>query len=75
MADAGNPEGTWEALGIEAPREYHHACTVHPGEVLEVGETTIYECSRWDPISTSELVQIKTRRDQYIERDKKGKKE
>ena len=70
MAQEGNPAGTWEALDIQAPRQHHHTCLVNPGFETSFEDDNVYECSRWDPLTEQELVQIRTRREEYENRRK-----
>jgi len=65
MAQEGNPSSTWEHLGIAAPRQHHHTCTVNPGFETDFGDDNAFKCNRWDPLIDTELVQIKTRRELY----------
>lgn len=65
MAQEGNPEETWEALGIEAPRQHHHICLVNPGYETSFGDDNAYKCSKWDPYNDGELVQIRANREAY----------
>jgi hypothetical protein len=66
MAQEGNPAGTWEALGIDPPRQHHHTCLVNPGFETSFGDDNAFGCSRWDPIPRQELIQIQARRDAYF---------
>jgi hypothetical protein len=65
MADAGNPHETWEALGIEPPRQHHHVCLVNPGYETSFADDNAFECSKWSPYTKDELIQIKIRREKY----------
>jgi hypothetical protein len=67
MAQEGNPEETWEHLGIPAPRQHHHTCLVNPGFETDFGDDNAYKCSKWDPMLDSELVELKRRRDSYYD--------
>jgi hypothetical protein len=64
-APAGNPSGTFAELGLPEPRQYNYACLAHPGTETELGEDQIFECSRWDPMTRGELIQIRRRRAEY----------
>lgn len=64
-AGAGNPAETWEALGMEEPKQSNYFCLLHPSET-ELTDDNVYECNRWDPMTRSELVELKTRRDSYV---------
>ncbi len=68
MTNAGNPEGTWEALGIAEPRQHHHTCLVNPGYETDFGDDNAFECNKWDPLSEQELVTIRTHREAYYEK-------
>jgi hypothetical protein len=68
MAQEGNPEDTWEHLGIEAPRAHHYVCLVNPGMETEFTDDTVYECSRWEPMTEGELVQLGKRRRSFYQR-------
>lgn len=70
MVQAGNPAGTWEELGIEAPRQHHHTCMVNPAFETSFEDDNVFDCNKWDPYTETELVQIRNRRDEY-----KGKTE
>lgn len=65
MAQEGNPEETWEHLGISAPRQHHHTCLVNPGLETDFGDDNAYECNKWDPTTPQELVQLQKRRETY----------
>lgn len=68
MAQEGNPADTWEHLGIEAPRQHHHTCLVNPGYETDFGDDNAFECNKWDPTTSGELVQLQRRRDEYQQR-------
>ena len=68
MAQEGNPEDTWDYLGIDPPRRHHYICLVNPGFETAFDDDNAYECSRWDPWEPEELVQIDLRRERYYER-------
>jgi hypothetical protein len=48
-SSAGNPEGTFEALGVREPRQIHYICLVHPGLETDLTDDCAYTCTRWDP--------------------------
>jgi hypothetical protein len=62
MAGGGNPEGTWEALGLTEPRQHHHTCLINPGMETSLNDDCVFACSRWDPVEPRELVQLRIRR-------------
>lgn len=66
MANEGNPEDTWEHLGIPAPRSHSHICLVNPGMEFEFTGDHVFACSRWDPQSEGELAQLTKRREAYL---------
>lgn len=68
MAQEGNPADTWKALGIDAPRQHHHTCLVNPGWETSIEDDNVFECSKWDPLTDHDLIQLKTRREEYFER-------
>ena len=68
MAQEGNPEDTWEHLGIAAPRQHHYTCLLNPGYETTFADDNAYECDRHAPLMESELVQIKARREDYYRR-------
>ena len=68
MAQEGNPAETWKELGISEPRKHSHVCLVQFGMETEFGDDNVYECSKWDPHTSSELVQIRSRREAYYRR-------
>lgn len=49
MAPGGNPEGTFEDLGIPEPRQHHHVCTANPGMETDLGDDFVFICNRWEP--------------------------
>lgn len=67
MSGAGNPEGTWAALGLSEPRQHHHTCLVNPGMETSINDDCVFVCNRWDPIAPHDLVQLNTRRRAYYE--------
>lgn len=67
MAQEGNPAGTWEHLGIKAPRQHSHTCLVNPGHETSFAEDNVFECNKWDPMTKQELVQLTQRRQEYFE--------
>ena len=68
MANIGNPAETFEALGIPVPRKHNHVCLVNPGMETTIGNDNVFECSRWEPQSTSDLIQIRVRREAYFDK-------
>lgn len=62
MAQAGNPQGTWEALNIPSPRKHHHICLVQPGVETEFEGDNCFDCSRWDPLTKREKNRLSKRR-------------
>lgn len=60
--DYGNPEGTFSAEPIL--REYQ--CLVSAARVTELGDTMVYQCSRWDPLSRKERKALDKRREDYF---------
>lgn len=67
MAQEGNPEETWDHLGIKQPKQHHHSCLNNPGYETSFADDNAYECSRWEPMLAIELVQIGNRRSQYYD--------
>jgi hypothetical protein len=63
--DAGNPGGTFESLGLAAPRQRHHLCTLIPGMETDFTEDVCFECNRWDPLDAKELAARQQRRAEY----------
>jgi hypothetical protein len=63
MAKAGNPQETWEALGLPAPRKHHHVCRI---DNTSFEDDNAFECSLWDPMDPDDLVQLRTRRERYF---------
>lgn len=47
--ETGNPAETWEALGLEPPRQINRVCLVNPGHETELTDDNVYACNRWDP--------------------------
>jgi hypothetical protein len=72
MFDAEN-EGGLRALGLSVPRQINHACLVNPGMETELTNDFVYECSRWDPYSPGELLQLTARRRDYAKREAEAK--
>lgn len=64
---AGNPEGTFEELGLAPPRAIHRTCLRGHAET-ELQEVTVVSCDAWDPKLPVELAERKRRRDLYYER-------
>lgn len=65
-ADAGNPAGTFEALGVAEPRRIVGTCLTHVGVETELSrDAPVYSCSRWDPMTSSELSELERRRELY----------
>ncbi len=57
---SGNPDSTWGEDGLKdvdtgeplrEPRQIDRTCLAHPGTETELTEDTVYECSRWVPVS------------------------
>lgn len=63
--DAGNPHGTWEALGIPTPRRHNHVC-LRSFEEFDFSDDHVFECSQWDPMQPLEIALRKTRREAYL---------
>lgn len=70
MAQEGNPQDTWDHLGIAPPRQHHHTCLVNPGYETAFSDDNAFECSRWEPYTETELNEIQKRRNAYHEREK-----
>jgi hypothetical protein len=66
--ESGNPEGTFEELGVAPPRQIARTCTVMVGVETELTEAMVYRCNRWDPYDPEELVTLDARRRRYYER-------
>jgi hypothetical protein len=65
-AGEGNPAGTFEALGLPEPREHHLTCTAHPGTETQLSfDELVFECNRWDPITSGEIAMADARRELY----------
>jgi hypothetical protein len=67
LAPDGNPQGTWEALGIPEPKQHHHTCLVNPGVETDLNDDCVFSCSRWDPIAPGESREIDLRRRLYLD--------
>jgi hypothetical protein len=65
MIDAGNPADT---PGIADLRQHHHTCLLNPGFETVFEDDNAYDCNKWDPMTSSELVQINHRRELYSQR-------
>lgn len=65
MAGEGNPAGTWASLGLAEPRQHHHVCLVNPGMETVLNDDCVYECSKWDPMTTGESTELNLRRRAY----------
>lgn len=71
MAHAGNPETTWQELGMErAPRKHWHTCT-RSGQETSLTDDNVYECNQWDPMPEDQHSQREYRREQYFKRQQK----
>jgi len=70
--DAGNAAGTWDALGIRAPRHVHRICTYSKEDTPL--ETLVYECSRQEPEDPGDVLIRQHRLTRYHEkkRDKRN---
>lgn len=66
MSEAGNPKGTWEALGVSEPRQHNHTCLVHPGLETDLTENNVYGCSKWAPMSIGDRERCKAVREAYF---------
>jgi hypothetical protein len=64
-APAGNPSGTFEALGLREPRQHNYVCLAHPGTETDLGDDQVFDCNRWDPIPASSLARLARRRRAY----------
>lgn len=68
MAQEGNPQETWDVLGIPAPRKHHHICLVNPGFETSFPDDNAYSCNKWDPILPRELARLDRRRKKYFKK-------
>ncbi len=66
MTEAGNPDGTWEALGIKEPRQHDHTCLVQLGLETDLGENCVHKCSKWEPMTALEKATRQAGRDEYF---------
>lgn len=64
---AGNPEGTWEELDIEAPKETLRTCLASPSREFDLGDICPLECNLWEPRSQEDEMALFVRRQQYFE--------
>lgn len=67
MTEAGNPEGTWEELGIKEPQQHSHTCLVQLGIETDLGENCVFECSKWEPLTHVERDSIDIIRKEYFD--------
>jgi hypothetical protein len=75
MAGEGNPSGTFEGPNrlidpltkepVRRPRQHHYICLVNPGMETVLNDDCVYECSRWDPLSSAENAELARRRKVY----------
>ena len=63
-ADAGNPAGTWESIGVAKPIQIIRTCLANPGHETDLGDTAVIECNRWHPIAMT-VVDVQTD-DEYM---------
>lgn len=61
----GNPDGTWEHLGIAPPRQHSYTCLVNRGMETEFPDDVAFDCNLWDPLTPSELAARDERRQLY----------
>ncbi len=75
--DSGNPKETWDPeIGlkdedgnpIRQPRLIQRVCLAHPGVETELDDTTVYECSRWSPLTPREVRKLEKLRKSYYKR-------
>jgi hypothetical protein len=62
---AGNPKGTWDALGRAEPRQHSHTCIANAGMETDLTDDAVFECSKWDPITPEEQGLVQLRRQTY----------
>jgi len=55
-ADAGNPDGTWEHLGVAKPCHMIRTCLANPGYETDLADTAVLECNRWSPSEQQVMV-------------------
>lgn len=58
-ADAGNPAGTWESIGVTKPIQIIRTCLANPGYETDLGDTVVIECNRWHPVAMT-VVDVET---------------
>lgn len=63
LAESGNPASTWEALGRQPPRQKIHLCLLD--KEFDYDDDTVFECSKHDPMTVSEVAELRHRREQY----------
>jgi hypothetical protein len=66
--DAGNPAGTFEALGLKEPRQKHRTCLRSPAAETTLGSFPVRACDQWDPMDRVSLDERERRREQYYAR-------
>lgn len=65
---AGNPKGTWDALGISAPKQYLHSCLYSPSHEMDLTDEAVFDCTAWDPLTEREVKDLDSRRKAYWKR-------